>query len=48
MIVDIRVALEDDGSIDSIQQAVDDIVRQKLEKIDQIRQNLVSGVLPVY
>lgn len=48
MIVDIRVALEDDGSIDSIQQAVDDIVRQKLENIDQIRQNLVSGILPVY
>ena len=48
MIIDIRVALENGSSIDAIQRAVDEIARQKLENIDQIRQSLVSGVLPVY
>jgi hypothetical protein len=48
MIVDIRVALAEGGSIDGMQKAVDDIVHHKLDGMDQIRQNLINGVLSVY
>ena len=48
MIVDIRVSLPDGGSIDAIQKSVDEIVNEKLEDMDQIRQMLVSGAMVVY
>jgi S-adenosylmethionine synthetase len=48
MIIDIRIALRNGGSIDAIQKTVDEIVRSKLDNMDQIRQDLVSGLLPVY
>jgi len=48
MVVDIRVALAEGGSIDSLQTTVDEIVRSKLEDMHQIRTHLISGVLPVY
>ncbi len=48
MIVDIRVSLPDGGNIETIRKSVDDIVNDKLERMDQIRQALVSGTLLVY
>lgn len=48
MIVDIRLALADGSSKDVLQKAVDEIVNDKLEKMDQIRLDLVSGLLQVY
>lgn len=48
MIVDIRVSLPDGGDIDTIQKPVDEIVTEKLENIDKIRQLLVSGAMVVY
>ena len=47
-IVDIRVFLPDGGDIGAIQQQVDEIVNDKLESMDQIRQALVLGTIPVY
>jgi len=48
MIVDIRVSLPDGGHIETIRKSVDDIVNDKLERMDQIRQALVSGTMLVY
>lgn len=48
IIVDIRVALAEGGSIDGMQKAVDEIVHSKLDGMDKIRQNLINGVLSVY
>ena len=48
MIVDIRVSLPDGGDIDIIQKPVDEIVTEKLESMDEIRQLLVSGTMVVY
>ena len=48
MIVDIRVSLPDGGDIDTIQKPVDEIVTEKLENMDKIRQLLVSGAMVVY
>jgi S-adenosylmethionine synthetase len=48
MIVDIRVALNEGGSIDGLQQTIDEIVQSKLDGMEQVRHNLISGVLPVY
>ena len=48
MIVDIRVSLPDGGTIESIRKSVDDIVNDKLERMDQIRQALVDGTMQVY
>jgi len=48
MVVDIRVALAEGGSIDGMQKTVDEIVNSKLDGMYQIRQHLISGVLPVY
>ena len=47
-IVDIRVLLPQGGDIDAIQKPVVEIVHDKLEKMDQIRQALVSGTMLVY
>ncbi len=47
-IIDIRVVLADDGNIDVIRKPVDEIVSDKLDKMDQIRQDLVSGLISVY
>jgi len=47
MIVDIRIALAEGGSIDGMQQAIDEIVHSKLEDMEQIRHNLINGVLSV-
>ncbi len=47
-IIDIRVALVEGGSIDAMQQSIDEIVQQKLETMDRIRQLLVSGTMTVY
>ena len=47
-IVDIRLSLPDGIDINAIQGPVDDIVNDKLGKMDQIRQLLVSGELLVY
>ena len=46
-IIDVRVLLEE-GSIDAMQAPVDDIVHDKLASMDRIRQDVVSGTLPVY
>jgi S-adenosylmethionine synthetase len=48
MIVDIRVSLPDGGDIDKIQKPVDEIVIEKLNSMDKIRQLLVSGAMAVY
>lgn len=48
MIVDIRVSLPDGGDIDTIQKPVDEIVIEKLENMDEIRQMLISGAMFVY
>lgn len=48
MIIDIRVVLVEGSSIAAIQQQVDEIVRGKLDAMDQIRQDLVSGILSIY
>ena len=48
MIVDIRVSLPDGGDIDSIQKPVDEIVNEKLESMDTIKQMLVGGAMVVY
>jgi len=48
MIIDIRVSLPDGSNIDTIQKPVDEIVTEKLENIDEIRQLLVSGAMVVY
>ena len=48
MIVDIRVSLPDGGDIETIRKPVDEIVNDKLENIDEIRQLLVSGTMVVY
>lgn len=48
MIIDIRVALADDSSVDAIQKRVDDIVRDKLDNMDNIKQKLIDGTLSVY
>ena len=48
MITDIRLVLEDGGNIQTIQKAVDDIVHDRLQHMDQIRQELVMGSLLVY
>ena len=47
-IIDIRVSLQEGGKIDVIRKSIDEIVYDKLEKIDQIRQALVSGAMLVY
>jgi S-adenosylmethionine synthetase len=47
-IVDLRLSLPDGVVIDAIQGTVDDIVQDKLGKIYQIRQLLVSGEMLVY
>jgi S-adenosylmethionine synthetase len=47
-IVDIRVLLPQGVDIDAIQKPVVEIVHDKLEKMDQIRQALVSGTMLVY
>ncbi len=47
-IVDIRIALRDDGDIESIRMPVDTIVNRKLNNMEQITQDLVSGTLCVY
>jgi S-adenosylmethionine synthetase len=47
-IIDIRVSLPEGGNIDTIREPVDEIVHDKLEKMDQIRQALVSGTMRVY
>jgi S-adenosylmethionine synthetase len=46
-IIDIRVSLEE-GNTEAMQSAVDDIVHNKLASLDRIRQDVVSGSLPVY
>lgn len=46
-IIDIRVSL-DEGNINAIQSAVDDIVHDRLASLEQIRQDVVGGTLPVY
>jgi len=48
MIVDIRVSLPDGGDINTIQKPVDEIVTEKLENMNDIRQLLVSGAMVVY
>lgn len=48
MIVDIRVSLPDGGDIDTIQKSVDEIVNEKLENMDEIRQLLIGGAMVVY
>ena len=48
MIVDIRLALTDGGSIETLQKPVDEIVRSNLERMDQIRLDLVDGIMRVY
>ena len=48
MIVDIRVLLQDGGSVINIQKSVDDIVNDMLAGMDNIRRNLISGKLLVY
>jgi S-adenosylmethionine synthetase len=48
MIVDIRLALAEGGSIEGLQKAIDEIVYSKLEGMEQIRMNLINGVLTVY
>ena len=48
MIVDIRVSLPDGGNIDTMQKPVDEIVTERLENIDEIRQMLVSGAMVIY
>jgi len=47
-IIDIRVSLQHGGKIEAIRKTVDEIVHTKLESMDQIRQDLVSGSIPVY
>ncbi len=47
-IVDIRIALRDDGDIESIRMPVDTIVNSKLNNMEQITTDLVSGTIPVY
>jgi S-adenosylmethionine synthetase len=47
-IIDIRVSLPERGNIDAIRKPVDEIVQDKLEKMDQIKQALVSGTMTVY
>jgi S-adenosylmethionine synthetase len=48
MIVDVRVALAEGGSIDGMQKTIDEIVSSKLNDMEHIRHNLISGVLTVY
>jgi S-adenosylmethionine synthetase len=48
MIVDIRVALEQGGSFVGLQKIVDEIVHCKLNDMQQIRLNMISGIQPVY
>lgn len=48
MIVDIRLALAEGGSIEGLQKAIDEIVYSKLDGMEQIRMNLINGVLTVY
>lgn len=48
MIVDIRVSLPDGGDIETIRKPVDEIVSDRLENMDEIRQLLVSGTMVVY
>jgi S-adenosylmethionine synthetase len=47
MIVDIRVALAEGGSIDGMQETIDDIVHSKLDGMEQVGHNLINGVLSV-
>ena len=47
-IIDIRVSLADDGDIEAVRKPVDEIVADKLDKIDQIRHALVSGEMTVF
>ena len=47
-IIDVHVSLPEGGNIDAIRKPVDEIVHDKLEKMDQIKQALVSGAMLVY
>jgi len=47
-VIDIRLCLAEDGKIDALRKPVDEIVADKLGKIDQIRLALVSGTMTVY
>jgi len=48
MIVDIRIALNEGGSIEGLDETIDEIVRSKLDDMEQVRTHLISGVLSVY
>lgn len=48
MLVDIRVSLADGSSTKSIEKEVDEIVHDKLDCLDKIRDDLISGKLLVY
>lgn len=47
-IIDVRVSLVDAGDIDAIRKPVDEIVSDRLDKIDQIMHLLISGAITVY
>jgi S-adenosylmethionine synthetase len=47
-VIDIRLALADAGNIDILRKPAEEIVADKLEKIDQIRLALVSGIMQLY
>lgn len=47
-LVDIRVSLSNGDSIETIQKSVDEVVKHKLENMDQVRQDLVSGTMRLY
>lgn len=47
-IADVRLCLKNKGNIGAIRMHVDNIINNKLENMDQIRQDIVNGRIPVY
>jgi len=47
-IADVRLCLRNTGNIGAIRMHVDNIINHKLENMDQIRQDIVDGRIPVY
>jgi S-adenosylmethionine synthetase len=47
-IADVRLCLRNTGNIGAIRMHVDNIINHKLENMDQIRQDIINGEMPVY
>jgi S-adenosylmethionine synthetase len=47
-IADVRLCLRNNGNIGAVRMHVDNIINNKLENMEQIRQDIIDGNLPVY